>query len=350
MIKIGGSKDFSSALTAYPGLGYPLDENQWRVQISGIAWQSPVVISRRQRMMIRVLGGVMNATPDDLNGEMFQSRIKPFMAEAEHRQTIVVKVGKETHRLKKRTRRNGHFAETLTISNKVIDGTAQEVDGNHLLPLTISIEGSSESPIEALAYLYRPEGLSIVSDIDDTIKDSSVGDRRELLANTFLRKFRSIDGMADVYQNWSNKGAGFHYVSSSPWQLFHSLQDLQTVHGFPAGTVHLRNFRLRDQLLKRVIVRRHGKVVAIAKLLKSMPGRKMVLVGDSGEKDPKIYRKICRKYPGRIQAVFIRDLEHRPFDDERLTKLQSSMGEGICARFKTAHELKELSANLLGRP
>ena len=161
-----------------------------------------------------------------------------------------------------------------------------------------------------------------------------------------MRKFRSIDGIVELYQQWADQGAGFHYVSSSPWQLFQSLQDLHTVHGFPVGTVHLRNFRLRDQLLKRVIVRRQGKAVAIARLLKRMPGREMVLVGDSGEKDPKIYRKICRKFPGRIRAVFIRDLEHRPFDDERLKKLQSSVGDGICAKFKTAQELERLSAKL----
>lgn len=348
MIKIGGTKDSTStsALTIYPGLGSLVDRSKWRIQISGIAWQSPVVISMRQRMMIRVLGGVMNATPDDLSGEMFQSRIKPFMAEADQRQTILVKIGSQTHRLRKRTRRNGRFDETLTIADSEIESLIEKADAKRLIRFSVSIEGSDESAVEAIAYLYPAQGLSVVSDIDDTIKDSSVADRRELLANTFLREFRSIDGMAEVYQQWASLGAGFHYVSSSPWQLFQSLQGLQTDHGFPMGTVHLRNFRLRDQLLKRVILRRHGKAVAISRLLKSMPDREMVLVGDSGEKDPKIYRKICRKFPGRIKAVFIRDLEHRPFDDEGLKKLQSSMEGGVCARFKTAEELSRLSASL----
>jgi len=349
MINIGSTKDFTSALTVYPGLGYPIDGGRLCLQIAGLAWQSPVVISMRQRMMIRVLGGVMNATPDDLSGEMFQSRIKPFMAEANHRQIIVVKIGSQTYRLKKRTKRNGHFHESLTIAADKIEPLVEEVVGRRLLRLTVEIQGSSEAPVDGVAYLYPANGVSVVSDIDDTIKDSSVGDKRELLANTFLRKFRSIEGMVELYQQWADQGAGFHYVSSSPWQLFQSLQDLQTVHGFPLGTVHLRNFRLRDQLLKRVIVRRQGKAVAIARLLKSMPSREMVLVGDSGEKDPKIYRKICRKFPGRIRAVFIRDLEHRPFDDEQLKKLQSSVGDGICAKFKTAAELKRLSASLFDR-
>ena len=137
----------------------------------------------------------MNATPDDLSGEMFQSRIKPFMAKANHRQTIVVKIGSHTHRLKKRTKRNGHFDESLTIATNKIEPLIEEVDGRRLLRLTVGIAGSSETPVEGIAYLYPAQGISVVSDIDDTIKDSSVGDKRELLANTFLRKFRSIDGM-----------------------------------------------------------------------------------------------------------------------------------------------------------
>lgn len=346
MIKIGSSKDVTSTLTVYPGFGSPMADGNWRFQLSGVAWQSPVVISMRQRMMIKVLGGVMQASPDDLSGETFQSRIKPFMAEADHRQTIIVKIGERSYRLKKRTKRNGRFEQTLTISDSQIKALVKEVDGNRLVEFSVSIDGSNEAPVSAIAYLYQPGKVSVVSDIDDTIKDSAVGDRRELLANTFLRKFRSIDGMAEVYRQWSKQGAGFHYVSSSPWQLFQSLQGLQTDLGFPVGTVHLRNFRLRDQLLKRVIVRRQGKAVAITKLLKRMPGREMVLVGDSGEKDPKIYRKICRKFPGRIRAVFIRDLEHRPFNDERLKKLRSSLDGGICDRFKTAKELATLSKGL----
>ena len=111
--------------------------------------------------------------------------------------------------------------------------------------------------------------------------------------------------------------------------------------------MHLRNFRLRDQLLKRVIIRRKGKATAIRLLMKNMPGRDFVLVGDSGEKDPKIYLKICREFPGRIAGVFIREVEHRPLDIEVFRKLQQATRGGICGRFSTAQELREVSAGLL---
>ena len=343
MIQISSETDTDSALMAYPGFGYPVGGNCWQLQISGIAWQTPITFTMRQRMMIRMLGGVMQATADELNSERFQARIRPFMAEANSRQSVIVTIGKKSYRLPKKTRRNGRFADWLKIVESDLQPNIENINGNQVVRFSIALNDSSETTAEGIAYLFRPGGISVVSDIDDTIKDSAVGDRRELLANTFLREFRAIEGMAELYQDWERIGTGFHYVSSSPWQLFQPLSELQTVLGFPSGTMHLKNFRLRDQLLKRVIIRRQGKTSTIAKLLKHMPERDVVLIGDSGEKDPKIYRKICKKFPGRVKAVFIREVEYKPFTDEKIKKIQDSMIGGFCARFSSAEELRELA-------
>ncbi len=209
------------------------------------------------------------------------------------------------------------------------------------------MEGQTAEPVEGVVYLYGRSGLSVVSDIDDTIKDSAVGDRRELLVNTFLREFRSIDGMSETYRDWEQSGASFHYVSSSPWQLFKSLEKMHSVHGFPVGTMHLRNFRLRDQLLKKVSIRRRGKAIAIRDLMRNLPERDFVLVGDSGEKDPRIYLKLSRQFEGRIKGVFIREVASRPLDEELRDRLHDSVSPaGTFATFKTGAELTQLSSGL----
>ena len=140
---------------------------------------------------------------------------------------------------------------------------------------------SSIEPVAGRIRLLSRTGVSIISDIDDTIKDSSVTNRRELLKNTFLNEFKAIQGMPEIYQRWHEAGADFHYVSSSPWQLYAPLQKMREDFGFPTGTMHLRNFRLRDQVLKKVMpMRRKGKAAEIKKLLKNLPHRKFILVGD----------------------------------------------------------------------
>jgi hypothetical protein len=347
MIRIGGTKNSSSALMAYPGFGYPgLDA--WRVHVSGLAWQTPVVLNRRQRMMIRMLGGVMKVAPEDLETDIFQGRILPFMAETDHKLSILITINGVTHRMKKKTRRNGQFHGWLNISPRDIEAAVIANGGHRAMEYSVSIEDESVEPVKGMIHLYRTHGISVVSDIDDTIKDSEVGDRRELLVNTFLREFRSVSGMAEVYNRWFETGASFHYVSSSPWQLFESLCELNSVHGFPIGTMHLRKFRLRDQFLKRVMLRRKGKGSAIKTLIKNMPGRHFVLVGDSVEKDTKIYAKICRKYPDRIKGVFIRQLSGYPVESEQFSNLKASIPSGICETYSSSEELLEMAQPIFG--
>ena len=110
--------------------------------------------------------------------------------------------------------------------------------------------------------------------------------------------------------------------------------------------MHLRNFRLRDQLLRKLVLRRNGKVIAIRNLLKALPEREFVLIGDSGEKDPKIYRKICKQFPDRVKAVFIRDLDYRRVEPENLAKLARSIPAGICCSYQDSGGLRESAAPL----
>ncbi|MDQ3965503.1 MAG: App1 family protein, partial [Actinomycetota bacterium] len=42
--------------------------------------------------------------------------------------------------------------------------------------------------------------------------------------------------------------------------------------------------------------------------LATYPELPFVLIGDSGEKDPEIYYKVVREHPGRIRAIYIRDV------------------------------------------
>ena len=161
----------------------------------------------------------------------------------------------------------------------------------------------------------------MISDIDDTIKHSNVGRRADLLANTFLRDHQSIPGMSELFQLWQQQAAVFHYVSSTPWQLYDCLQELCSEHGFPDGTFHLRTLRLRDPtVLQLFIARRWGKRLAIGRILRLFPQRRFVLLGDSGEKDPEIYGAMARKFPDRIERVLIRSVSHRELDHARLVK------------------------------
>lgn len=355
MLEVISGSDSQLAMTVYPAVGYPATDEpggHWRVSFSGIAWRRPVTVNRRQQLMIRMLGNVMRATPEQLRSEVFESRIHPFMAGAFKKLPVAIGVAGQTFPLRKPTRRNGRFSEAMLIPGEAIQhaldsGKSNCVNGISTVPFEIISRIDDRSISHGQIFLIPRRGVSIISDIDDTIKDSQVGDRRELLANTFLREFRSIEGMADVYQQWAAQGAAFHYVSSSPWQLFEALTAINTQLEFPIGTMHLRDFRLRDQLLNRFMFRRNGKASVIRHLVESMPDREFILIGDSGEKDPRIYRKVCRRFPGQVRGVFIRSVAHRPFQEIHTSKLAQSLPQGVVAGFDSASELMDTAGELI---
>jgi phosphatidate phosphatase APP1 len=124
--------------------------------------------------------------------------------------------------------------------------------------------------------------------------------------------------MAPLYRKLADRGAVFHYVSSSPWQLYPPLRRFFDSSGLPVGSFHLRSFRLKDEsFLNLFKSSRETKPGVIEALLAAFPRRDFVLVGDSGEADPEIYGDVARRYPGRVRAILIRNVTGERADDPR---------------------------------
>ncbi|HEY2413459.1 MAG TPA: phosphatase domain-containing protein [Pirellulaceae bacterium] len=290
----------------FPSLAYPSgDGRYWIVNIHGdISSQQPVTFSKR--MLLKLLRRTMRATAEDFATPLFQERIRRFLAADRPGRRVAVRIGDDIHKLPKKSRRNGHFHASLRVPKHLAQEWVESaaIGGDRYLPLEVV-----DAAATGRAYLLEHTGLSVISDIDDTLKHSHVACRRTLLTNTFLRPYETIPGMAPLFRQWWAEGAAFHYVSSSPWQLYDHLTEHLADEGFPPGSFHLKLFRLRDHLLRRLLLlRRSGKLGVIRGLLKMFPHRRFLLVGDSGEHDPEIYGALARRYPQQIAGVFIRQL------------------------------------------
>jgi hypothetical protein len=172
------------------------------------------------------------------------------------------------------------------------------------------------------AWLLPAQGLSVVSDIDDTIKHTQVRQLREMLLNTFARPFAAVPGMAAWYQGLERAQAGvaFHYVSGGPQHMGAALQAWLGEAGFPAGSLHLRAFSIKPhRLLEPGATKRH-KLEAMEEIVQDHPQRRLLLVGDSGERDPETYGELARRHPQRVAGVLIRDVTGQAVDDERYAK------------------------------
>ncbi|KAK4188673.1 hypothetical protein QBC35DRAFT_514594 [Podospora australis] len=164
---------------------------------------------------------------------------------------------------------------------------------------------SATNPIE----IIEPVGVSLISDVDDTIKRSNIGmGAREIFRNTFIRDLSdlTVPGVTEWYHTMYDMGVKLHYCSNSPWQLFPVLATFFHGAGLPHGSIHLKHYSgMLQGIFEPVAERKKGTLEAI---LRDFPERKFILVGDSGEADLEVYTELAVQNPGRILGVFIRDV------------------------------------------
>ena len=157
--------------------------------------------------------------------------------------------------------------------------------------------------------VIEPRGVSLISDIDDTIKHSAIGSgAREIFRNAFTRELGdlTIDGVSELYNSLSGMGVHIHYVSNSPWQMFPVLKQFFSLAGLPPGSFHLKQYSgMLQGIFEPVAERKKG---TLDRLASDFPERQFILVGDSGEAALEVYTEFALENPGRVLAVFIRDI------------------------------------------
>lgn len=310
------------SVITYPSYG-TMDREQrtWNIQIRGTVFE-PCGDDYQSRLLVRFLQRAMQGEGKIVESQMFRHRVSSFLAQHKRGKRVTIRVGDKMYRLRHLTRRNGFFGGILRLSQYEVERFKdQEAIRDGWLYFHVLARRTSFREFSGRSQLISPHGISVISDIDDTIKRTNVNCRRELLVNTFLRDYEAIPGMSQLYRQWAESGAVFHYVSSSPWQLLEPLQQLCDDHQFPRGSYHLRSLRLRDpRVLTLLLPARWGKRRTIRSILKSFPGRKFILVGDSGERDPELYGAAARKFPQRVARIYIRDIASRSMDRNRIRR------------------------------
>lgn len=173
-------------------------------------------------------------------------------------------------------------------------------------------------------------GVSVISDIDDTIKHSAIGSgAKEIFRNTFIRDLGDlhIEGVKEWYGKMAELGVKFHYVSNSPWQLFPVLVTFFAGAGLPKGSFHLKQYSgMLQGIFEPVAERKKG---TLERIMQDFPKRRFILVGDSGEADLELYTELVLANPRRILGVFIRDVtttKHQGFFDPSMAAVKNKKG------------------------
>lgn len=177
------------------------------------------------------------------------------------------------------------------------------------VPTHVRILASEKLSATEEVLITEPKGVSIISDIDDTIKHSAISSgAKEIFRNVFVRELGelSVSGVKDWYQKLAKLGVKFHYVSNSPWQLYPVLTGFFSAAGLPPGSFHLKQYSGMLQGIFEPVAER--KKNTLDKIMNDFPDRRFILVGDSGEADLEVYTDVVSENPGRVLGVFIRDV------------------------------------------
>ena len=313
----------------------------WNLDIHGWVYESeyhkPITSLFRRAVGIRD----DELTRDEL--ATFRERAQFFLVDNERHKSVSIRLGEMTFTLAP-SRPNGHFQTNLHILSEDVDrfGLASLLT-NRAAPFQMLPPKKNIQPVNGVIELLPATGISVISDIDDTIKVSDVRERKELLRNTFCRPYQAVPGMAEQYRKWEKSaGARFHYVSATPWQLYLPLSEFIRSNRFPEGTFQLKLFRWKDQTFFDLFKSpEHFKLSAIRPLFERFPNRKFVLVGDSGEKDPEIYAALAREFPQQVTHIYIRDTTSQPQDSARYRSTFSGLSTNRWQIFRQPSELPD---------
>ena len=180
----------------------------------------------------------------------------------------------------------------------------------------------------------------VISDIDDTVVRTGIGNTLVMLWRLFVEDARSrlaFPGVAALYQalhrgvSW-NESNPLLYVSRAPWGTYEVLEEFFHLHGIPVGPIlFLREWGIswRSPLPRTAKDHKQELIGNMLALYDDLP---FVLIGDSGQQDPEIYRHIVEEHPGRVIAVFIRDVSRnsrRARDIEQLAIAVSKAGSTL---------------------
>ena len=301
-------------VTVFPTYGYR----------TGDSWTVPIRVWVHKRRRIDAVNDelIRSLLDDDEGGfaltdeQVIRCRecVADFVADDDSGESVTIhdEDGRELHSFSSRTDANGLVEGEFQLPDRPAGWLNITARVDQWWPLS-DYEGKGR------VRLLEPEGKSVVSDIDDTIKVSEIpAGTGIVLRNTFLRDYVVAEGMLERYRGLGD--VSFHYVSGSPWQLFRLLHAfLIEKNGFPEGTFHMKSLRksLLDprgffQDLRNFVAGKEYtkelKITEISELLRNLPGRRFTLIGDSGELDPEVFTHLRQEHPAQVEKIIIRDV------------------------------------------
>ena len=171
--------------------------------------------------------------------------------------------------------------------------------------------------------------FGVISDVDDTVLITEATSTLSLLRKILFGNARTrlpFTGVAGFYRALHQDRNPIFYVSSSPWNLYDLLTDFLRLNDIPEGPLLLRDWGISPTELLPTEHSDH-KHEAIEEILDTYPDMPFLLIGDSGQEDPEIYREVVARHPGQIRGIYIRSVTDQAARRDAIARLAAEVDE-----------------------
>ncbi|MBE9101147.1 App1 family protein [Vacuolonema iberomarrocanum] len=172
--------------------------------------------------------------------------------------------------------------------------------------------------------------FGVISDIDDTIVYTAATELLKMIRIAYMgneRTRRPFPGVPQFYQALQagvseHEGNPIFYVSSSAWNMYDLFAKFMDINGVPKGPMHLHDIEFT---LEKLLAFDHAthKREQIDPIFDRFSELSFILIGDTGQKDAEIYSKLAHDFPGRILAIYLRNVT--PNDHVHLQAIDTMM-------------------------
>lgn len=184
--------------------------------------------------------------------------------------------------------------------------------------------------------------ITIVSDLDDTIKITNSGEEMDGAINAFLTD-NVFTGMPEFLKTAKAYAPDLHVLSASP----------QILRGRIQSSFKKRKLEVKSIILKNSLGGESKLVYKVRELkrLFAETSDDFILIGDDVGQDPEAYAELAKLYPNRVLAIYIHVIKNRPIPGgtQYWTSFDLFLREFIASRM-TESAVVEASELLLEEP
>ncbi|MAZ49932.1 MAG: hypothetical protein CME65_15325 [Halobacteriovoraceae bacterium] len=146
---------------------------------------------------------------------------------------------------------------------------------------------------------FQAQAISIISDLDDTLKITNVENKPQALWNALFNR-AAFKGMPELIEDYSTAGGDLFVVSASPNLFEKPIEDF-----FSKNEVSVKQLYTRK--LSQLGQKEAYKLESLRDILTRYPGE-YLLWGDDVEIDADVYAKIKEEFPSQIKAIYIHQI------------------------------------------